>query len=201
MIHKLREVWLIGFVIGLTIWMTDRVFRRMQSGRLFLFRLPFDRTASELERQDAILQAGTWHLLAILAILMMGGLWFYWRTAAKSPRRQNFGKNTLCRSSLFTKNERRLWICRGLLIIATLLDLGTTLWFFHEKSIQLEVHPGIRLFGYAFGRTMGPVLAKGVQLFGILLAGSYLGRWQWLVELLAATLMALAAAHNMLSMS
>ena len=79
-------------------------------------------------------------------------------------------------------------------------DLATTLWFFHTRGIQHELHPGIRLFGYAFGRTVGPVLGKALQLLGILAVASVLPRLAFSVLVLATATYAAAVAYNIAQM-
>ncbi len=83
-----------------------------------------------------------------------------------------------------------------LLILCFLADLGSTLWFFHALGIDLEVHPAIKLFGYAFGRSAGPVLGKMLQLAGIMLIGIRFPHFQNVIYILASVLCAGAAWHN-----
>lgn len=63
--------------------------------------------------------------------------------------------------SLFSR--RYFWL-HGIVIAASVFDAGTTVHLVNIHGLQVEVHPGIALFGYAFGRTLGVVLGKLLQL-------------------------------------
>ncbi|WP_437227234.1 hypothetical protein SH661x_000244 [Planctomicrobium sp. SH661] len=155
---------------------------RVRSGQFFLFALPFDRWASTSEQMDAIHSVNIWRWPALGAILVLGGL-----AIALQPRWTG------------ARPERNLFLWNVLLIVSAIADLVSTLWFLHRSSIELEVHPGIRLFAYAFGRTAGPVLAKGLQLSGIYIAGRLWPQWRALMYALAALAMSVATAHNVLN--
>jgi len=156
------------------------LFSRIAAGHLFLWSCPGDAPASLLERQDAIASARQWRLAAACSVAVIGVLIFYGTT----------------RPRLWSRSQPPGWGLL-LLVIATVLDCLSTLWFFHTQSIALEIHPGIRLFGYAFGRTTGPILAKAIQCAGIVLVGSAVPAWRLQLYVTAAILMLLAAAHNM----
>ena len=80
--------------------------------------------------------------------------------------------------------------------LAVAADLVTTIYFFHVKGIIYELHPGVRLFGYAYGRTVGPILGKAVQALGVLAIASLLGsRGGWLTLAVGAIYL-VAAIYN-----
>lgn len=88
-------------------------------------------------------------------------------------------------------------VCVVLFCAASMTDLATTLAFFHRKTIELEVHPGIRLVSYAYGRTMGPILAKSFQAVSLWWLTRSIPRWMGMTLLVAASLLAVAATvHN-----
>ena len=81
---------------------------------------------------------------------------------------------------------------------AAIADLATTLAFFHAQGIDLEFHPAIRLFGDAYGRTVGPIAGKMVQAIAIIVLSRFLGRFgPWLL-VLATAIYGIAAAYNLL---
>mgnify|MGYP006240355203 CR=1 FL=1 len=53
----------------------------------------------------------------------------------------------------------------GIFFVCALADLLSTLLFFSSGNIDHEFHPGIKLFAYAYGRTVGIVLGKAFQVF------------------------------------
>jgi len=172
----LVSVFLTLMLMGTMQWL----FSRVAAGHLFLWPCPGDAVASMSERQDAIATVQTWRLAAFLATTLFGIL-FYCGTLTPRP-----------------SSRRRIpWGALFFLLIATLLDGLSTLHFFHAQSIDLELHPGIRLSGYAFGRTTGPILGKGGQLAGLILIGQAIPAWKTQLYVTAAVLMLLAAAHNM----
>ena len=84
--------------------------------------------------------------------------------------------------------------------IAVLADLITTVRFFHSKGIVFELHPGIRLFGYAYGRSVGPVLGKSVQALGLLAVACLLSpRGANGLLIIASAAGGLAAIHNLVN--
>src|SRR5262245_31527822 len=86
-------------------------------------------------------------------------------------------------------------LCFAASVIA---DLATTMWFFHTHGIEFELHPGIRLMGYAYGRTIGPFAGKTIQAIGILLVSVLMPeQWRGKLLLLAAIGYFAAAVYNL----
>ena len=79
-------------------------------------------------------------------------------------------------------------------------DMVTTLWFFHDGGIDLELHPGIRLFGYAYGRSAGPILGKAVQAIGVAGVACVSGRIGSLLLGTVTCLYVFAAVYNISQM-
>ncbi len=149
---------------------------RVARGDLFLFRADFDAVASSLERHDAKRSAVQWRLPAVFTVLCCGALCYFSGPSTKAKRPAS------CLVVLF--------------LLATAFDLFTTLWFFHEDGIDSELHPGVRLLGYAYGRTAGPILAKLIQATGILSLAVRLPRIANALLLGTAAVYTLAALYN-----
>ena len=127
--------------------------RRIEGGRLFLAALPWDRAPSDVEVLDAKASATNCIIPAMLSLSMIGTLvWF------AAP-------GVVLQQQKTSKVWRPLMIA---FVLAVLADLVTTIWFFHARGIDHEFHPGIRLFGYGFGRTVGPIAGKTVQAAGVI---------------------------------
>lgn len=150
---------------------------RVARGDLFLLRADFDAVASSLERHDAHVSAVQWRLPAVLTVLCCGALCYFLGRSAEAKRPAS-------------------WLV-VLFLLATAFDLFTTLWFFHEDGIDSELHPGVRLLGYAYGRTAGPMLAKLIQVAGILSLAVRLPRIANALLLGTAAVYTLAALYNM----
>jgi hypothetical protein len=156
--------------------------QRVADGRLFLFTLPWDAPPSRVELIDAKSTARRYQLPALVTLAAVACVVVYFGRFARS------------------RVERRqigTWLL-ALFVLATLADLATTLWFFHARGIDHEVHPAIRLFGYAYGRTVGPVLGKVLQSLGLWLVALHLPRYGAALVLAAVVLYGWAAIHNAL---
>jgi len=152
---------------------------------LFAIRAPWDAAPTEFEKQDARDSAADMQLPAIVFLLVVG----FVVTLAGPSRFQ---------TPLSSGRRQRLLVLA--FIVSVLADLGTTLWFFHDGGIDLELHPGIRLFGYAYGRTAGPIAGKLVQAAGILIVARWLGRGGSSLVAAVTLLYAAAAIYNVLQM-
>jgi len=152
---------------------------RVERGQLFLFALLGEHVASDVEIVDARQAATSYRYPAIGAIFAIGMIiaWFGpWAVSSRSRP---------CSVPLLT-----------VFGIAVVADMVTTVMFFHTHGVFYELHPGVRLFGYAYGRTVGAVQAKLVQLAGVLTIAFSLGRHERGIIVAAAFLYALAAAYN-----
>jgi hypothetical protein len=149
---------------------------RVEKGRLFLLALPGERAASDVEVFDARQSANGYKYPAVGAVLAIGIVvaWF-----GPTVRFSNSCPYSVPLLAVF-----------GIAVVA---DMVTTVGFFHTRGVSDELHPGVRLFGYAYGRTIGPVLAKIIQSVGVLTIAFFLGRrGKWII--VAATLLYVAAA-------
>ena len=134
---------------------------RVREGHLFALALPWDRPPSSVEVIDARISAEQHLITAVIAVCVIG------IATAFILSRSDWSRSRAPRLST---------ICLLLFVAAVAADLFTTLRFFHASGIDHEFHPGVRLFGYAYGRTMGPLLAKLVQAAGIILFASFMPR-------------------------
>jgi hypothetical protein len=92
------------------------------------------------------------------------------------------------------------WPLIAIFLIAGLADLATTLVFFHTQGVNYEVHPGIRLIGYAYGRTIGPILGKTFQIVGIVFISAIFPRFAVFLLCTASLFCGLAAIHNIMNL-
>jgi hypothetical protein len=182
-----RLNWLaIACLVILAAWVS---LRRVQEGELFLFRLPIDREPFDFELQDASATARIWNLpallflavaaLATLAVVRAGPL-----ESARSLRRR-----------LGSHIKAHAILC-PLFFLACLADLVSTLWYFHEYSVEDELHPGIKLVTYAWGLSVGCAAAKLIQAVLVLLVCTLVPRIARLVLVFATVGYAVAAAWN-----
>jgi hypothetical protein len=158
--------------------------RRIEHGRLFALRLPFDAAATEIELEDARDSAVENYHAALISVLAIGILLTTILTRGL--------KNCPC-----VNLPSRIVIV--FFLISVIADMMTTISFFHSKGIVFELHPGIRLFAYAYGRTAGALLGKVVQAVGIIGVSSVLGRkCTWLLGT-ASCVYFIAAVYNVLA--
>lgn len=149
----------------------------------------FDRPATDAELLDAAGSAGHYllpSLLSITAITFLVG----WATGGRMAKGLRF----------LWLQFRRLRIDHRVLVwalaVASAADLATTLWFFHVQGIEGELHPGIRLVGYAFGRTCGPLIGKAIQFTGTVVVAALLPRIATAILVLATITYFLAVVYN-----
>lgn len=155
--------------------------RRVEQGHLFALALPWDRSPLPAEILGAKYSAQEYLLPAVVAVIVIGCV--AWALSLK------------LRFSL--PKPARLWkLAAAVFLIATLADLATTLVFFHRHGVNLELHPGIRLFGYAYGLTIGPIAGKLVQAVGVLLLAFFAGRAGIILLAVVTFVYGLAAIHN-----
>jgi hypothetical protein len=207
---------------GLCVAMTDWLFRRLQAGQLFLFALPGELSPSPSELADAAQAGAAYYWPASLLFVVATGWGLAGIRTGRDSRpslrtsvsHENISLATQ-RGEAFTETLPEVrrsfsrpmcsgiawkrpasWLL-GILVLATLADLATTMQFMHRQQIDLELHPGLKLLSYALGRTTGPVLGKLLQGAGIVAIAGLLPKFQtWLLGG-ASCLMMLAAAHNL----
>jgi hypothetical protein len=80
--------------------------------------------------------------------------------------------------------------------VACIADFASTVHYFHEYGITDEVHPGIKLVTYAWGRSLGCLAAKSIQAAIGLLICALLPRFARAILLVAASGYAMAAIWN-----
>jgi len=155
--------------------------RRIEDGRLFAFSLPWETSPSNVEVLDAKMSA-KYYLAPVLASLAMLGT----VVGLAGPR-------FIRRRTELT----RWWSSFAIVFLFSVLaDLATTVWFFHASGIDHELNPGIRLFGYAYGRTVGPLLGKAVQAGGVIGISICVPRFGWILLLVATLLYSFGAVYN-----
>lgn len=154
---------------------------RVADGHLFALALPWDAPPSAIEMTDARITADD-YLIPAVVFLSLAGLVIAFAGSARLK--------AACRMTRL----RQLLI--AVFLLSVLADLMTTLWFFHDGGIDLELHPGIRLFGYAYGRTIGPVAGKLIQATGILFLSRLHHRGGLVLLTVVSCFYLLAALHN-----
>ncbi len=156
---------------------------RLQQGQLFAFSLPWEQPPTSLEVLDAHNSARSYLWPAFAGVGLSGIV-----VAYAAPKLRSGGKIPY-----------PAWPRLAMLFLAAALaDLTTTIYFFHAVGVDHELHPGIRMFGYAYGRTMGPVLGKMLQALGVLGLSWIFGRAASISVLVTASLLyGLAAMYNL----
>ncbi|MBI3860916.1 MAG: hypothetical protein HY290_03375 [Planctomycetia bacterium] len=161
-----RLAWLaIAATLLLVAWFS---LRRVENGNLFLIRLPFDRDPYALEIHDATVTAHAW-LWPALAFLAIGAAAIAARnTAFRQPaRRTGFSRSPVEATRILWQRLRDLVsqhprFC-AVFAAACTADFLSTLYFFHTRRIDDELHPGIKLFTYAYGLSIGCLAGKAIQ--------------------------------------
>ncbi len=182
--------WLAWLALGLALlaiawWLLGRV----AAGWLFLLAIAVDYPATAGEIVDARESAQYYFVPAVACVAATTSV------LAWAMRRGVRASAALARRAIAVLvNDHRVPV--GLFLAATFADLVTTLWFVHHAGLEFEVHPGIRLFGYALGRTAGPVLGKALQCAGIVLLAALLPRLARPILIVAIAICAAATAVN-----
>lgn len=157
----------------------------LRQHHVFLLHLPFDREASQEEVYDARVMSRQW--FPYVAIFLTLGAGVVVSVARSGPL------ETL--SGLFRELRRQVAGQRMLyaaFAVTCLLDLATTWAYCQKYTLADELHPAIKLMGYAYGLTVGVVAAKLLQAALVLLMTVVLPRWGRL--LLVVTMLGYAAA-------
>jgi len=179
--------WILCCLVLTGIVLLTAVFelQRVGEGRLFALSLPWDADPTLIEIQDAKMSAAEYRFPAVLFLALVGIV-----VTLNGPKR--LAKPT---------EPSRIWrILIAVFLVSVLADLATTLWFFHDGGIDQELHPGIRLFGYAYGRTIGPLLGKTVQAIGVLGVAHVIGRGGTVLLSTVTCFYVLAAVYNISQM-
>ena len=155
---------------------------RVAQGELLLFALPWEAKPATVEIVDAKLSVRENQTSAIIALLIMGIAVMLTGPMAKKSLDE--------RRPMIRSNMAKIFV------FAVIADMLSTIWFFHVQGIDFEFHPAIRLFGYAYGRTFGPVAGKLIQAGGIIYVAVLLkGRASFLIYLTSAVYLA-ASIYN-----
>jgi hypothetical protein len=83
-----------------------------------------------------------------------------------------------------------------LIVMASVLDGISTMYFMAAEGADSEVHPVVRLVSQFFGPVAGPVLGKACQLLAVLLVTVYFRRQAKYIFLAVVLLYAWAAWYN-----
>ena len=155
---------------------------RVAQGELLLFALPWEAKPATVEIVDAKLSVRENQTSAIIALLIMGIAVMLTGPMAKKSLDE--------RRPMIRSNMAKIFV------FAVIADMLSTIWFFHVQGIDFEFHPAIRLFGYAYGRTIGPIAGKLIQAGGIIYVAVLLkGRASFLIYLTSAVYLA-ASIYN-----
>ncbi len=161
--HRLEWAVLAGVVL-LVAWLS---LRRLQHEKLFLIRLPWDRAPLTFELHDAADAARTWMwpalIFLVVALTTIAATEQHGPLAAAVKLWRRLGH-------LFRLHPR---LC-GLFAVACGADCISTLVYFHSHRIDDELHPGIKLFTYAYGLSIGCFAGKAMQaLLALVLCAAY----------------------------
>lgn len=165
--------WITAAILnGACVLLAHFELERIAAGKLLLLAFPWEAKPSTVEGIDAKLSVSENYAPALIALLIIGmTVMLTWPIAKKSWQ------------------EPRLWTRSVITIFAfaVLADMFSTIWFFHVQGIDFEFHPAIRLFGYAYGRTVGPIAGKLIQAAGILYVAILLkGQGRFLIYVVTA---------------
>jgi hypothetical protein len=175
----LATIWWPAVVMACS-WLAYCELQRIEDGALFAFSLPHELPPTEVEIVDAKQSATAYQYIATAAVALLG-----WA----APSILRWASPGTVRA-----------VPKSILIvfaIAVLSDLATTIRFFHTHGIEYELHPGIRLFGYAYGRTMGALIGKSIQAAGVLIMARVFGGYGALLVVLVSLTYILAAIYNL----
>jgi hypothetical protein len=174
--------WWIGCAAAVTVLTiaTYCELQRVQQGKLFLFALPGEAPATLGELVDAEDSVRMLLTPALLCCLVMGAAFA-------------FGVPHLRARLRFRAMP---WWLTTAFLLACAADFITTTKFFATAGVDHELHPGIRLFGYAYGRTVGAAIGKVLQVVGLLALSVFMGQWGAYLIALATMLCTAAALYN-----
>ena len=150
--HRIAWASASGIVL-LGAWLS---LRGLQYEKLFLIQLPWDRAPLAFEVRDAADAAQTWMwpTLIFLAVALTA------ITASEPAGPVTAGRKLGRRLRELLRLHPRL--C-SIFAAACVADFVSTLMYFHSHRIDDELHPGIKLFTYAYGLSIGCLVGKAVQ--------------------------------------
>jgi hypothetical protein len=155
-----RLAWLaLCAIVLLAAWISLDL---VQRGRIFLIRLPFDREPSSVEVRHAVARARQWSLPALLFLSIAS--FAVVLSVRKGPIDALY--DVIRRLGELIRMRA---VLSSLFALACLADLLSTLWYFHKYGLEDELHPGIKLVTFAWGLTVGCLVAKGIHASLVLL--------------------------------
>lgn len=100
----------------------------------------------------------------------------------------------------FRENEvgfvREYRLLLALVVLASLADMGSTIYFMLSRGPAAEGHPAVRMVSEAFGPILGPILGKSIQFFTTIGVTVFLRRWATFILIPVIILYAWAAWYN-----
>jgi hypothetical protein len=91
-------------------------------------------------------------------------------------------------------NEYRLLL--ALVLLASLADMASTIYFMLSRGPAAEGHPAVRMFAEAYGPVFGPLLGKSVQFLTLIGVTVFLRRWALFIFIPTIILYTWAAWYN-----
>jgi hypothetical protein len=83
-----------------------------------------------------------------------------------------------------------------LVVLASLADTGSTIYFMLSRGPGAEGHPVIRLISHTYGPVLGPILGKVGQFLFLIVVTVFLRRWALLIFVPVIILYGWAAWYN-----
>jgi hypothetical protein len=83
-----------------------------------------------------------------------------------------------------------------LVLLASLADMASTIYFMLSWGPAAEGHPAVRMFSEAYGPVFGPLLGKTVQFLTIIGVTVFLRRWALFILISIIILYTWAAWYN-----
>lgn len=85
----------------------------------------------------------------------------------------------------------------ALALLASLADMGSTIYFMLWRGPAAEGHPAVRLISEAYGPILGPILGKAIQFFTLIGVTVFLRRWATFILIPIIILYTWAAWYNL----
>lgn len=83
-----------------------------------------------------------------------------------------------------------------LVVLASLADMASTIWFMLARGPAAEGHPVVRMISHAYGPILGPILGKAGQFLVFVGVTVFLRRWALFIFIPVIILYAWAAWYN-----
>ncbi|MEN6332698.1 MAG: hypothetical protein ABFE01_00470 [Phycisphaerales bacterium] len=83
-----------------------------------------------------------------------------------------------------------------LVLLASLADMASTIYFMLSRGPAAEGHPAVRMFSEAYGPIFGPLLGKAVQFLTLIGVTVFLRRWALFIFVPIIILYTWAAWYN-----